>query len=282
MFTGSLQTQFVPPTTQMQRQVAAVSAADIEFEAALGQSSPAFATGAESAAPERTLPAQEEDTDCSVRPLSNSLKHLEDCAADEQTSPLLRHGVYPEPLGQVSRCYIVAQLGGDLLLVDQHAAHERLLYLKFSRTNRELPSQPLLIPVSVDVPASAVAYMERLMPLFAQLGLNLEPFGGQTYLVQSIPADLPKLDPAAVVADLLDDFESLGKIEQIDVLRDRIVTRMACRAAIKAGQGMHLEEMRALIRDIANARLGFTCPHGRPTMILMTRDQLDRQFKRKL
>jgi DNA mismatch repair protein MutL len=276
MFTGSLQTQFVPQTNQLQRQAAAVSAADLEFEAAQAQSSPSIVV---QTPPENAH--NNSETDCSVRPLSNSLKHLDDSGA-EPDSPLLRGGVYPEPLGQISRCYIVAQMGADLLLVDQHAAHERLLYLKFSREARELPSQPLLIPVSVDVPASAVAYMERLMPLFTQLGLKLEPFGGQTYLVQSIPADLPKLDPAAVVADLLDDFESLGKIEQIEVLRDRIVTRMACRAAIKAGQGMHLEEMRALIRDIANARLGFTCPHGRPTMILLTRDQLDRQFKRKL
>lgn len=276
MFTAGLQTHFVPPTNQLHKQAAAVSSADREFAA----------VGAEAAASVITIappvPETEGSTDCSVRPISNSLRHLQDCADQTGASPLIRNGAYPEPLGQVSRCYIVAQLGHDLLLVDQHAAHERLLYLKFSQAARELPSQPLFIPVSVDVPASAVAYMERLMPLFNQFGLRLEPFGGQTFLVQSVPADLPNLDAASVVADLLDDFESLGKIEQIDVLRDRIITRMACRAAIKAGASMHLEEMRALIRDIANARLGFTCPHGRPTMILLTRDQLDRQFKRKL
>ena len=88
------------------------------------------------------------------------------------------------------------------------------------------------------------------------------------------------MNVADVIADLLDDFESLGKVEQVEVLRDRIITRMACRAAVKAGAQLHLDEMRALIRDIANARLGFTCPHGRPTMVLMTRDQLDKQFKR--
>ncbi len=136
--------------------------------------------------------------------------------------------------------------------------------------------------MSVDIPATGIAYMQRLLPVFSELGLNIEHFGGQTYLVQSVPADLPKMNPSAVVADLLDDFEALGKVEQVEVLRDRIITRMACRAAVKAGQNMHLNEMRQLIREIAQARLGFTCPHGRPTMILLTRDQLDRQFKRKL
>jgi len=93
---------------------------------------------------------------------------------------------------------------------------------------------------------------------------------------------MPNMDPSVVIADLLDDFEALGKVEEVEVLRDRIVTRMACRSAVKAGQSLHREEMSALIRDIVSARLGFTCPHGRPTMVLLTRDQLDRQFKRKL
>jgi DNA mismatch repair protein MutL len=274
VFTAGLQTAFVPTAIALQKQAAEVFAADPELAAAQSQS----ASISLEELPQ--LPGSDE-TNCSVRPIANSLRHLQE-HVDRAEAPLIRGGVYPEPLGQIGRCYIVAQFGGDLLMVDQHAAHERLLYLKFSTSPRELPSQPLFIPVSVDVPASAVAYMERLGPLFTQLGLKIEPFGGQTYLVQSIPADLPNLDAAAVVADLLDDFESLGKVEQIDILRDRIITRMACRAAIKAGQNLHVEEMRALIRDIANARLGFTCPHGRPTMVLLTRDQLDRQFKRKL
>jgi DNA mismatch repair protein MutL len=223
----------------------------------------------------------DEGRGCSVRPLTNSLQRLPESAGDA-ASVLVRNGALPEPLGQIARCYIVAQAGNDLLLIDQHAAHERLLYLQFSGRARGVPSQPLLVPISVDVPAAALPYMEKLIAVFDQLGFRIEPFGGQTFLVQSVPADLPKLDPAAVVADLLDDFESLGRVEQIEILHDRIITRMACRAAIKAGQALHLEEMRALIRDIVTARLGFTCPHGRPTMVMLTHDQLDRQFKRKL
>lgn len=229
-----------------------------------------------------------EGSNCGVRPLNNSIRGIAEAApgtADATAggtpwAHLLRGGQLPRPLGQVARCYIVAQAGDDLLLIDQHAAHERLMYLRFTDAPRAAPSQPLLIPVSLDVPAQALAYMHRLLPVFEALGLKVEPFGGSTFVVQAVPADLPKMDPASVIADLLDDFESLGRVERIEVLRDRIVTRMACRAAVKAGQTMHHEEMEALIRDLAEARLGFTCPHGRPTMVLLTRDQLDRQFKR--
>ncbi len=225
---------------------------------------------------------QTDDSPCSVRPLQSSLRRMDDAPEDAVNYALLRGGVYPEPLGQIARCYILAQMGHDLLMIDQHAAHERLLYLKFSRRRQSVQSQPLLIPVSLDIPAGAVSYMTRLLPEFEALGLHIDHFGGQTYLVHTVPADLPNMNVAGVIADLLDDFESLGKVEQVEVLRDRIITRMACRAAVKAGAQLHIDEMRALIRDIANARLGFTCPHGRPTMVLMTRDQLDKQFKRKV
>jgi len=227
-------------------------------------------------------PLDSADHNCSVRPVQSSLRQVAESSEDAVGYALLRDGMYPEPIGQIARCYILAQMGNDLLIIDQHAAHERLMYLKFARQKATPPTQPLLIPVSVDVPASAVGYMNRLAPIFDSLGLHVEHFGGQTYLVQSVPADLARINVAVVIADLLDDFEALEKVEQVEVLRDRIITRMACRAAVKAGQQLHLDEMRALIRDIANARLGFTCPHGRPTMVLMTRDALDKQFKRKV
>lgn len=226
--------------------------------------------------------AEEVGVDCAVRPVQSSLRRLADAPEDAVNYALLRNGTYPEPIGQISRCYILASTGDDLLIIDQHAAHERLMYLKFARRTVSPPSQPLLIPVSIDVPAQAVAYMDRLCRIFEDLGLKVDHFGGQTYLVQAVPADLAHANIAAVITDLLDEYEALGKVEQVEILRDRIITRMACRAAVKAGQHLHLDEMRALIRDIANARLGFTCPHGRPTMVLMTRDSLDKQFKRKV
>jgi DNA mismatch repair protein MutL len=258
----------------IRREVERVIDGSREFEAAAaGTASPA----------ESAQGFSRDDSTCSVRPVQHSLRGVKDFEGDLVAGEVLfRGGNYPEPLGQVGLCYIIARTGNDMLLVDQHAAHERLLYLKFSGLRGAPPSQPLLIPVSVDVPVSAVPYMTRLLPVFESLGMKVEPFGGQTFMVQSVPADLSEMDPGSVISDMLDDVEALGRVGEVEVLRDRVVTRMACRSAIKAGQALHLEEMRALIREIARARLGFTCPHGRPTMILLTRDQLDRQFKRKL
>ena len=195
---------------------------------------------------------------------------------------LFSGGSYPEPLGQVADCYIVARCGDNLLLIDQHAAHERLLYMKFrQRLHQPVPTQPLLIPLTVDVPPAIVPSLLELAPHCESLGLRIEHFGGNTFVVQSVPADLPNLDTAGLLADLADDLEEFAQQpNQLDVLRDRLVIRMACRAAIKAGQQLQIDEMRQLIHELVDSHMGFTCPHGRPTMILLTRHQLDRQFKR--
>lgn len=288
MFTGGLS---VPgPTFESRRtdqEIADIAFAnkDLErVEASFSQDlnfhAPKSGNDDETQADNSTHHADLDTHSCEVRPLKNSIRRLEETREDVLEYALLRNGVLPEPLGQLAQCYIIAACGNDLLLIDQHAAHERLLYLKFSHKLDNPSSQPLLIPVSVDVPPSALAYIDRLLPIFEQLGFQVEHFGGATYVINGIPADLRNADPAAVIGDLLDDFEGLGKVEEMDILRDRIITRMACRAAVKAGAKLHHDEMRALIRDIANARLGFTCPHGRPTMVLLTHDQLDKQFKR--
>lgn len=292
LFTANLHVPSVPASKrgegsdeeQLSRQAGDVAAADREFQAlaALG----AF-DAASQAAPADQPPVEGQEESMGAPAASPSFPPQAGAGSssqivDDPVATVFRDGQIPEPLGQIAQCYILAQTGQDLLIVDQHAAHERLLYMHFAHRKREAPSQALLLPISVDVPSTAMAYMQRLLPVLDELGLHVEPFGGQTFLVQSVPADVRRFDAEGVISDLLDDYETLGRVEEVGVLRDRVVTRMACRAAIKAGQKMHLEEMRALLRDIANARLGFTCPHGRPTMILLTRDQLDRQFKRKL
>ncbi|AXA37052.1 MAG: DNA mismatch repair endonuclease MutL [Candidatus Sumerlaea chitinivorans] len=245
----------------------------------------ALQTPSTSAQPEQTTPPATEDatTPCSVRPLQASLRRLEESRLEATAADLLlQGGSYPEPLGQIAGCYIVARAGDNLLLVDQHAAHERLLYMRLReiRGSATIAVQPLLIPVAVDVAVASLPLMQELLPIFESLGMKIEHFGGHTFLVQTLPADLANMDVSSVVSDVLDDMAALGSTRDVEVLRDRVLTRMACRAAIKAGQSLQLEEMRALLRDIVHARLGFTCPHGRPTMILLSREQLDRQFKR--
>jgi DNA mismatch repair protein MutL len=138
----------------------------------------------------------------------------------------------------------------------------------------------------VDVPVDLVPARNRALPLLAWYGFETSHFGGQTFMVQSTPADLmPRLDASGLMRDLLEDLAATdrgGRPLELHDLRDRIITRMSCRSAVKAGQTLHIEEMRALIRDLATTPLGTNCPHGRPTMVTLTRHSLDKLFKRIL
>ncbi|MBM3334340.1 DNA mismatch repair endonuclease MutL [Candidatus Sumerlaeota bacterium] len=187
----------------------------------------------------------------------------------------------PRAIAQVADTYIVAQVGNDLLLIDQHAAHERLLYLRAQEQRGRTATQPLLVPISVEVRPSDRPMMEHLIPVLAEIGFETDIFGGHTFIVRSAPGQFEHIDVPALINDLLDDLERDGVPHEAARLRERVATRLACHAAVKAGQQLRIEEMQQLIDDLLAARLHFTCPHGRPTMILLTRDQLDRQFKRK-
>jgi DNA mismatch repair protein MutL len=190
-------------------------------------------------------------------------------------------GEKPAPVGQVGDSYIIAECGDGVLLIDQHAAHERLLYHRFKQRLRRPDIQPLMIPTPFQPAPADTATLEELIPHFKALGIEIENFGGRDYVVQAVPVDFAEIDIAKVIQDLLDSFHGKGVADPDETVRDKVITRMACHAAIKAGQKLAREEMARLIDDVIEANLSFTCPHGRPTMILMTKDHLDRQFKRK-
>jgi DNA mismatch repair protein MutL len=187
----------------------------------------------------------------------------------------------PEPLGQVALTYVIARFGDDLLLIDQHAAHERLKYLEFAATLRPGgASQTLLVPPTIELGASQSSLLGRLAPRLAELGFDVEPFGGRTFIVRSIPADLYRLDPVAILMDLVDDMEEQRGQESVDALRDRLLIRAACHGSIRGGQALSLPEMRELLKLMRLHRLSFTCPHGRPTIQCLTRHELDKRFGR--
>jgi DNA mismatch repair protein MutL len=196
----------------------------------------------------------------------------------------LGEGPLPAVLGQLGRTYILAEWGEDLLLIDQHAAHERLVYKRLrERPASEIPVQPLLAPITFEVAAAERDALDAILPLLREMGLDVQrEASSSACAVHALPADFDSLDVAALVRDILDDVgKQNGQPLGLDDLRDRLQIRMACHAAIRAGQSLHPREMQALIHEIAEARLSFTCPHGRPTMVLLRKDQLDRQFGRK-
>jgi len=203
-------------------------------------------------------------------------------AADESlVHRYILEGRQPRPIGQVGDSYILAELGEDLLFIDQHAAHERVLYHRLRESLRRPDIQPLMTPIPFHASPADADVLEALLPHLNGLGIEMENFGGHDYVINAVPADLSDVDVTAVIQDLLDTQEDGDLKDPQEVIRDRVITRMACHAAIKAGQSLAAAEIFELLSQILGAKLSFTCPHGRPTMILLTKDQLDRQFKRK-
>jgi DNA mismatch repair protein MutL len=203
---------------------------------------------------------------------------------DPKHIPLLRL------IGQIASTYLVAEGPDGLYLIDQHAAHERVLFEKLmadheggensERHENRAPSQNLLQPVAVDLPPASTRLLTEQLPVLTHLGFTVEPFGQDTFLVRAVPALLVKLDPAAALYVLVEDFEEDETPLQAEI-EARIIARVCKRAAVKAGQALSPEEQRALLADLEACVSPRTCPHGRPTMIHLSVDVLERQFGRK-
>ena len=185
-------------------------------------------------------------------------------------------------LGQLRQAYIIAEGPEGMYLIDQHAAHERVLYerLQAEQSRMRVVSQGLLEPVPVELtPAQAVALQEHL-PALSTLGFDIEPFGGQTYLVRAIPAILKGVDPrralTGIVDEVMEERIPLGQAGEA-----RLMASVCKQGAVKAGQTLSQEEMRELVHQLEGTASPRTCPHGRPTMIHLSASQLEREFGRR-
>lgn len=190
------------------------------------------------------------------------------------------------PLGyaraQFHETYILAQTDSGVVIVDQHAAHERLVYerLKKARAAGAVPTQPLLIPAIVDLDEAARARVLDLAPQLAESGLVVEPFGPGAVAVQEVPAALAHADCVAMVRDLADQIADWGGAESLDARRDHVLKTMACHHSIRAGRRMRLEEMDALLREMEATPGSGQCNHGRPTYIELALKDVERLFGR--
>jgi DNA mismatch repair protein MutL len=183
-------------------------------------------------------------------------------------------------VGQLASTYLVAEGPDGLYLIDQHAAHERILFERFMSQLSSIPSQRLLQPVPVDLPPAAARLLGEQLPLLSQLGFDIEPFGPNTYLVRGIPTLLAGGPVAEAVRVVVEDFEEDETPLKAEV-EARTIARVCKRAAVKAGHTLSTEEQRALLNDLEACQSPRTCPHGRPTMIHISVDLLERQFGRK-
>jgi DNA mismatch repair protein MutL len=183
-------------------------------------------------------------------------------------------------VGQIATTYLVAEGPDGLYLIDQHAAHERVLFERLLAAPQDVPGQALLQPVSVALPPAQARLIEAALPTLSRYGFQIEGFGPNTFLVRAIPALLNGLDPAAALQVLVTDFEEDETPLQAEN-EARLIARVCKRAAVKAGQVLSRVEQEALLRDLAACQSPRTCPHGRPTMIHLSVDLLARQFGRK-
>jgi DNA mismatch repair protein MutL len=197
--------------------------------------------------------------------------------------PLLR------PVGQVANTYVIAEGPDGMYLVDQHAAHERVLYERFLEQQREgvREQQPLLQPAPVELSGRQRALLEEFAGDLDAAGLAIEPFGeGDAYLVRAVPPALAGRDASRAVVELLDLLareETLagGDGAAPDERAHRVASSLACHAAVRAGHTLGDDEQRELLRGLEATEHPRTCPHGRPTMVHLSSDALAKQFRRR-
>ena len=183
-------------------------------------------------------------------------------------------------LGQLGRTYIIAEGPTGMYLIDQHAAHERVLYERFQveRAGTSVASQTLVSPVTIEPPPRMGRIEETRLVKLRELGFDIEPFGSGTYLVRGVPAVLQLGDIERSVLDILEEAESASGSRPWD---DEIVVSLACHGAIRSGQTLGVEDMRALIVQLEQTSLPRTCPHGRPTMVHVSAERLEKEFGRR-
>lgn len=184
-------------------------------------------------------------------------------------------------IGQIGAVYLVAEGPDGLYLIDQHAAHERVLFEQFQKLpNKNILSQSLLEPVIIHLPPQNAQLLTSHLSFLSKYGFKIEEFGPNTFRIMAIPVLLIDTDPASVVKSVVEEFEEdetplQGEIES------RLIARICKRSAIKAGQILTVDEQRALLNNLETCQSPRTCPHGRPTMIHLSIDLMERQFGRR-
>ncbi|MGB5065546.1 MAG: DNA mismatch repair protein MutL, partial [Candidatus Competibacter sp.] len=185
-------------------------------------------------------------------------------------------------LGQLHGCYVLAENADGLVVVDMHAAHERILYERLKRLQAEgtVKTQALLVPVTLAVGPRERQLVEEHGALFAQSGLDVAVLGPETLVVRQVPALLADTDIAGMVRDMLADLAAHETSDRPESAHQALLASLSCHGAIRANRPLNLLEMNALLRDMERTDRGGQCNHGRPTWVQLTLDELDRLFRR--
>lgn len=197
--------------------------------------------------------------------------------AEEQEKFVCRDFTYK---GNLFNTYLLYEIGGEVYIIDQHAAHERLIYDRFRKQveERKVARQGMLVPYILSLTPEENSFMEENLMLIREMGFDIEPFGINAYRVCEVPADLKDLDFAAFFNELLSDVSGLKSIKMADVLKDKIAM-VACKHAVKGGMELTRQEADGLLAEM-HGDMGLKCPHGRPVAVKLTKYQIEKMFKR--
>jgi DNA mismatch repair protein MutL len=185
-------------------------------------------------------------------------------------------------LGQLQDSYIIACDNQGLLIIDQHVAHERILYEKLAAAvqNSRIETQGLLVPLSLELYPHQIALLDRMMPELRRNGFLVEHFGGNTVLIRSVPAMAGDTDLQRLLPEILEGLESEERTLDVERIRDRICVSTACRAAVKVNMALTPEKMQWLLDQLSLTRIPTNCPHGRPVILRFTMYEIERNFGR--
>lgn len=189
-----------------------------------------------------------------------------------------------EYLGQIAATYLVFTSPEGIILIDQHAAHERVLFEKLRNVSpcENIISQRLLIPEVVSLPLAEFALLEQYAGIFEAAGIEVEPYGGNTVVVKSVPAILSgNIEPRAMLLDIIDEFSKSGKLQGIKEAKDKVFRLLSCRSAVKANHSLTKKEVDSLCGQLDSTPYASTCPHGRPVYIQFSIRDLEKMFRRR-
>ncbi|MGU8957604.1 DNA mismatch repair endonuclease MutL [Clostridium perfringens] len=212
------------------------------------------------------------DYKCNKNEYGNS---IEEIIYREAKFPKLR------VIGQFNKTYILAEYDSTLYLIDQHAAHEKILFEKYSSdiAKKKVEIQPLMIPLVVTLPTEDYLYYDENKEIFEKAGFKISDFGDNSIRIEEVPYFLDKLNPTELITSMINNLKKMGTGETVEVKYNKIAS-MSCRAAVKANDVLSILEMENLIEDLRYINDPFHCPHGRPTIIKFTSYELDKKFKR--
>lgn len=184
-------------------------------------------------------------------------------------------------IGQLFETYWLIEFEDKFYMMDQHAAHEKILYERTMKHLKEktMDSQMIMPPVILSLSMREEEILNEYMPVFSKLGYEIESFGGNEYKVTGIPAGLPRMDYKQLLIDLIDNLIEEGPSKNLEIITDRVAT-MSCKAAVKGNNRLSFEEAKELISELMEAENPYNCPHGRPTLIVMSKYEIEKKFKR--